>query len=69
MTWVLWYLAIGMVYSTISAYPIFRKYAIQNQSNIVNTFLATILVICTVTPFWIFFLIFGVCSLFYKGRK
>ncbi|WP_017154133.1 hypothetical protein [Bacillus bingmayongensis] len=71
MLWLLAYLIVGMLYVSITTYPIVRKVAQQYKNDdvyLIATFIISIAFIICLIPFWIIILTFDIAKLFYKWR-
>ncbi|EMY5507925.1 hypothetical protein V8T57_004443 [Bacillus wiedmannii] len=71
MLWLLVYLIVGMLYVSITTYPIMRKVAQQYKDKdayIIATFFVSLVFIICLTPFWMIILTLDIAKLFYKWR-
>ncbi|MGG2935163.1 hypothetical protein ABEO66_13785 [Bacillus pacificus] len=69
MLWILAYLMVGLLYTTIRLYPSIRKTALEKVDDVVwviATIIISIVVIFLLTPFWYALFGFDVAKFFYK---
>ncbi|PED84308.1 hypothetical protein CON65_02415 [Bacillus pseudomycoides] len=71
MLWLLAYLIVGLLYTTIRLYPSICKVAQKNMDDavwLIATIVISIAAIFFLIPFWIILLAFDVAKFFYKWR-
>ncbi|EOO57083.1 hypothetical protein IKE_06438 [Bacillus cereus VD196] len=69
--WLLAYLIVGLLYTTIRLYPSICEVAYKNVDDavwLIVTIVISIAVIFILTPFWITLLALDIAKLFYKRR-
>ncbi|MEM5607730.1 hypothetical protein AAHH76_12280 [Bacillus toyonensis] len=69
--WILAYLIVGLLYTTIRLYPSIRDVAQKNVDDavwLIATIVITITVIFLLSPFWYVLFGFDVAKFFYKWR-
>ncbi|MED1023352.1 hypothetical protein [Bacillus mycoides] len=72
MMWILTYLIIGLLYSSITMYPVARDVAHRKKHDnvyLVSTFIISIVLIIVFSPLWIILAGFDVAKMFYKWKN
>ncbi|HFK1441816.1 hypothetical protein [Bacillus cereus] len=71
MLWLLAYLIVGLLYTTIRLYPSICEVAYKNVDDavwLIATIVISIVAIFFLIPFWIILLALDIAKLFYKQR-